>query len=201
MAQACVIITGIPAADPGRRSTFLIRALVVLGFATLVAAGPIDKLDSSWKTYRNKQLNYCMSYPSRWVRGEAFDGAGIYFEVGARRSSLPIAEINFAQLEDNSSEAAEYVQLHLDNLRKFQRVESLELIENRSIQLVDGNGLLTKNRYRDPLDGKDWVDEMAVALRGNVLYRFQLECRAKDITRFEPVFTRVVGSLRVGCNR
>jgi hypothetical protein len=61
-----------------------------------VNAGGIPKQDRSWKRYYNSSFGYCVSYPSRWIRGEAFDGAGLFVKTGASRFSRPMGAMDFA---------------------------------------------------------------------------------------------------------
>jgi hypothetical protein len=165
-----------------------------------ILAGSASKLDSAWRTYANKKLGYCVEYPSRWVRATAFEGEGIYFETGEKKFSLPIAEIDVSVLDDKILQTEDYVRIHLEGLRKFERAEQVEILESRAIALPNAAGLLNKNRYFDPQDGKPWVDELVVAVHGQKLYRLELECRADRIGRFEPVFARVLKSFRLDCN-
>src|SRR5947209_7359511 len=68
--------------------------LALLACAYCISAGAFSKLDSSWKTYSNPKLGFCVEYPARWVRSSAFEGDGMYFETGVKKFSLPIGEID-----------------------------------------------------------------------------------------------------------
>ena len=185
------------------------RALIYLfclQAVTLAIAAPHpSKQDASWKTYSNKDLGYCISYPARWVRGEAFDGAGMYFESGVKKFSKPLGEMDIGPLSGSRPDAAsspvEYVQVHLDGLRKFERAQQLEVLEQRNIDLLGMTGFFTKDRYFDPQDRATWVDEIVLAKHGDTLFRLELACRADQLDRFEPVFTRFVASFQFECNR
>ncbi len=83
----------------------------------------------------------------------------------------------------------ENVQAHLDGLKKFERAQKLELLDKHEMQLVGSSALFTKDRYYDPLERASWVDEIVFTSRSQTLYRLELECRADQLTRFEPVFT------------
>jgi hypothetical protein len=182
-----------------------LRLLAFLACAYCISPGPgfsgsSSKLDSAWRTYSNKQLGYCVEYPSRWVREKAVEGDGIYFETGEKKFSLPIAEIDVSVVDDQPLQTEDYVRIHLEGLRKFERAEQVEILESRAIALPNLAGLLNKNRYFDPQDGKPWVDELVVAVYGEKLYRLELECRADRIERFEPVFSHMLKSFRLECN-
>ena len=164
-----------------------------------------SKQDSSWKTYSNKDLGYCISYPARWVRGEAFDGAGMYFETGVKKFSKPLGEIDVGPLSgiqpEGVSSPVEYVQVHLDGLKKFERAQKLEVLEEHEINLVGSTALFTKDKYFDPQDRATWVDEIVLAKHGGRVFRLELACRADQLGRFEPVFTRFINSFQFECNR
>ncbi len=166
----------------------------------LLPAGSSTRLDDSWKTYANKQGGYCISYPTRWVRGDALDGTGMWVESGVKKFSIPQGEMDVIVVSEPATRMAEYLQSHLEGLEKFERAEKVELLENRAIALPGASGLLAKARYFDPQDGSTWIDEVVLAKREDVLYRLELECRAGQLDRFERVFTRFVESFRLDCN-
>lgn len=124
----------------------------------------------------------------------------MYFETGVQKFSLPIGEIDVSVLRDKPLQTADYLKVHLEQLRKFERAEQLELLETRSITLSDIGGFLTRNRYFDPQDQRPWFDELVVVGRGDRLFRLELECRAESLPRFEPVFSRVLNSFHLNCN-
>jgi hypothetical protein len=143
-----------------------------------------------------------VEYPAHWVRAAAFDGDGMYFETGVKKFSLPIGEIDVSILRDGIVPLQDYIKLHVENLRKFERAQDVEVLETRAITLGDLSGVLTRNRYFDPQDAKPWIDELVVVTRrdNEKVYRLELECRADVVQRFEAVFTRVLNSFHVDCN-
>lgn len=176
-------------------------------FIVPASAGSASKQDSAWKRYHNPQWGYCVSYPSRWLKGDAFDGAGIFVEAGVRRRSRPVGEIDVGALPNQSNTVGDplaftliqSLQAHLDGLKKFERAEEMEVLEKRDTQLFGSSALFTKDRYYDPQDRAKWIDEIVFANRNQTLYRLELECRADQLARFEPVFTHVVSTFQFGC--
>ena len=190
--------------------------LCCLGLSTFVAYAfaasppkPVSppKQDRSWKQYRNQQLGYCLTYPSRWLRGDAFDGAGFYVETGVKKYSRPLGEIDVGVLPPLSGEVPhtsavsliEDLQLHLEGLKTFERAENMEVLEKRSMQFLGSPALFTKDRYYDPQDRHNWIDEVVFVQRNNILFRFELECSADQLARFESVFTRLLDSFQFEC--
>jgi hypothetical protein len=162
----------------------------------------IPKLDRAWKRYRNAQWGYCVSYPSRWLRGDAFDGAGLFVETGIKKFSNPLGEIDVAAISPLQSakiSLADVVKVHLDGLRKFERAQRMEILETREIPLFDTKALFTKERYYDPQDRAHWIGELVFCRRKGVLYRLELTCRNDQLERFEPVFTRVLSTFQFEC--
>jgi hypothetical protein len=173
---------------------FGLMALVCLWGAKVPST---HRLDSAWKKYSNGDLGYCVSYPSRWQRGEAFDGAGMYFATGLKKYARPSGEIDISAFSD--LKPVEYLKTHLEGLKKFERAEKLRVLEQREMPLLGGVALFTKDTYFDPLDSTDWMDEMVLAKYQGMLYRLELECRADQVSRFEPVFAQFVQSFRFDC--
>ncbi len=173
----------------------------------LASAGSPNKLDNSWKRYRNPQWGYCVSYPTRWYKGDAFEGSGLFVETGVKRFSKPTGEIDVAAVSaasENASHTASLtlvddLKLHLDGLAKFERAERMEVLEQRSLNLTGKPALFTKDRYYDPLERSTWIEELVFAHRNDVLYRLELQCRADQVERFEPVFTRFVNTFQFDC--
>lgn len=156
------------------------------------------RLDSAWKRYVNQHLGYCVSYPSRWSRGEAFDGAGMHFEVGVKKLARPSGEMDISGF--SNLKPVEYLQTHLEGLKKFERAEHLEVLEQREIPFLGQVALFTKDSYFDPQNRTDWIDEIVLVRYEKMLYRLELECRADQIARFEPIFEQFVQSFRFGCD-
>jgi hypothetical protein len=170
------------------------------------AASP-PKQDRSWKQYRNQELGYCVSYPSRWLKGDAFEGGGFYVATGLKKHSRPLGEIDVGVLPPLSVEAPhtaavsliENLQAHLDGLKTFERARNMEVLETRSSQFLGSPALFTKDRYYDPQDRHTWIDEVVFVQRANRLFRLELECAADQIERFEPVFTHLLSSFQFEC--
>lgn len=180
------------------------RLLLLSGFSLTFVYGwggrapSTHHLDSAWKKYSNADFGYCVEYPSRWLRGKAFDGAGMYFESGLKTYSRPQGEIDITALSDLKT--VDYLQTHFEGLKRFERAENLQVLDQREMPLPGATALFTKDGYSDPLDHTEWIDEIVLARNSNTLYRLELECRRDQIDRFEPVFARFVQSFRVDCS-
>jgi len=181
--------------------------LACLFIAAAWGRGNFDqKLDRSWKRYRNGDYGYCISYPSRWQRGEAFDGAGLFVETGAKRYSRPTGAIDFAAISTLPKDAravpvslVDNLQDHLAGLRKFERAERMEILEKRELRVQGSAALFTKHRYYDPQERATWMEEVLFVNRNETVYRLELDCRADQIERFAPVFEYLVGTLQFDC--
>jgi hypothetical protein len=180
----------------------------LISAAVLCAGSFTEKQDRSWKAYANPQWGYCVSYPSRWLKGDAFDGAGIYVETGSKKYSRPMGEIDIGVLAEEAPPAARATQLklvddletHFDGLKKFERAEAIEILEKRDMELLGNAALFTKDRYYDPQERARWVEEIIFARHKGALYRLELECRDDQLARFEPVFQMFVSTFRFDCN-
>ncbi len=184
-----------------------------LAFSSLLAAwghGNTNfeqKLDRSWKHYRNPEYGYCVSIPSRWMKGEAFEGAGLYVESGARKFSRPMGSIDFEAISSAPKDArilpvnlADSLQDHLTVLKKFERAERMEILEKRDVHLQGSAALFTKDRYYDPQERATWMEEVLFVNRNDTLYRFELDCRADQIERFAAVFEHLVDTVQFDCS-
>jgi hypothetical protein len=183
-----------------------------LAFSSLLAAawghGSFEqRLDRSWKRYRNNEYGYCVSIPARWVKGEAFEGAGLYVETGVKKFSRPMGAIDFEALLSPPKDAralpanlAENLTDHLSVLQKFERAERLEILEKHETSLQGSEALFAKDRYYDPQERATWIEEMLFVNRNETVYRFELDCLADQIERFEPVFDHLVASVQFDCS-
>lgn len=197
------VCDAIPVAQRHHRLLFHSFAFSSL-LAFAASAGPTLKQDSAWRQYRNQHWGYCVSYPSRWLKGDAFEGAGIFVETGVKKHSRPVAEIDVAALPNRLDDPGAFtlvqdLQSHFDGLKKFERAEQLEILEKRETKLLGNAALFTKDRYYDPQDRAKWIEEIVFADRKEALYRLELECRADQLGRFEPVFAHFVSSFQFDC--
>lgn len=165
------------------------------------------KQDRSWKLYSNPEWGYCVSYPSRWLKGDAFDGAGIFVETGISKYSKPIGSMDVGVLPNRSSGVAltapvnflDDFKVHLDGLKKFERAESVEILDKREMQILGDSALFIKDSYYDPQDRAKWAEEIVFTRHKGMLYRLELDCRADQLARFEPVFDLFVRTFRFDC--
>jgi len=173
----------------------------------LFGADRTNRLDRVWKRYRNEQFGYCVDYPARWLKSEAFDGAGMWVGAGAKKHSLPLGEMDVRALRDGVSEhlqtasvsLTESATIYFHDRKQFQRAQDIQVIDQHAMRLLDAPALFIKDQYRDPLDRHMWIDEVIFAARQQILYRIELECRADQIGRFEPIFQRFAASFQFQC--
>ena len=193
-----------------KRGYFLLTGCLALlsGWGVLAAPGSTNRLDRAWRQYKNAQQGYCVSYPAHWSKGDAFEGAGLFVETGLKKFSKPSGEIDVAAVApqpqaDTQTAPVSLVddlKLHLAGLAKFERAERLQVLEQRPLTLAGKPALFTKDQYYDPLERTTWIEELVFAQRGEVIYRLELECRADELDRFEPVFTRFISSFEFDCS-
>ncbi len=180
-------------------------AAVLFSFA-LAQAGPVPRQDTAWKRYRNPGANFCVSYPSKWLVTDVYEGSGIVFSSGAKKHSRPSGEIDIsAQPIPNSLTETSFTlggdfQTHVEGLKRFVRATDLEILDKRDLSLFGTSALWAKDRYTDPLDHSSWLEEIVLTRRENVLYRIELECRSEQAARFESVFNQIVASFQPGCS-
>jgi hypothetical protein len=159
------------------------------------------KDDRSWKNYYNQQGGYCVDYPSRWLTGEALDGAGFVLIPAPSRHSSSVAEIDGAMLplDAAGSTLLEEGQLHLKDRNKFGLAEKIELVDQHETSLFGAPALFLRDIYVDPQSRREMVDEIVFATHGGVLYRLELATRADELKRFDAVFQHLVNSFRFDC--
>lgn len=186
---------------------FLLGTLVVSSAVTGLARqrSELSKDDRSWKQYANRQTGYCVSYPRRWQKGDAFEGAGMYALTGTTRSSLPAGALDITAFPDAPAALTKIslsgdMQAHLDGLRKYVKAEETQVLEERRLTVAGAEALLLKARYFDPRERSFWVEEVLLTRRNGMLYRMELQSRADQIRRFEPVFARFAASFQFDCH-
>ena len=167
------------------------------------AAGTGTKLtakqDVSWKHYFNRDAKYCIGYPNRWLREQTPDGSGFTLATGVNRFSMPVGEMDIT-VTRATDDAAHLIEAHLEGVKKFVRASNIELLEKREMVVSGASAVFTKDRYRDPLEKADWIEELVLARHNNALYRLEMVCRADHVSRFELMFLRFVHSLELDCN-
>lgn len=156
------------------------------------------KQDLSWKRYVDKESGFCIAYPNRWIRQETSESAGLSFATGVKRFSMPIGEMDV--IASTAEDPVRFVEAHLEGVKKFVRAQDVEVTDHHELTVSDNPALFTKDRYRDPLEKAEWVEELVLTRYKNVLYRMEMVCRADSIARFEPIFSRFVGSFQFECN-
>jgi hypothetical protein len=169
--------------------------------------GSTASRDSVWKRYYNSDGKYCVSYPARWYKADAFEGSGLYVATGVKKHSRATGEIDVAFFRDPLKTTShtpvvalkEDFEAHVEGLTKFERAERMQVMEQRTIDISGSAGLLTKDRYYDPQDRSTWVEEILSVYHSNQIYRVELECKADQLQRFEPVFSRLISSLQFDC--
>jgi hypothetical protein len=175
-------------------------------FSSLLAGGGIPKQDRAWKRYYNPSFGYCVSYPSRWLRGDAFDGAGLFVKTGTSKFSRPLGSIDFGVLDSPPADArlapinlVEDLRIHLAGLRKFERAERMEILEQRELTFLGHSALFTKNRYYDPQERENWAEEVLFINRNGTLFRLELQCHLDQLSRFEPIFSHLMQTFQFDC--
>jgi hypothetical protein len=180
--------------------------LCCFAFSSLLTAGSVPKQDRAWKRYYNPQYGYCVSYPSRWFKGEAFDGAGLFVKTGESKYSRTLGSMDFGVIDPSPEELrpahislVDDLRLHLAGLRKFERAERMEILEQRELTFLGHPALFTKNRYYDPQERANWAEEILFINREGMLYRLELQCRLDRLIRFEPVFSQLMKTFQFDC--
>lgn len=189
-----------------RRIGWHLIFLPCFAFSSLLIAGSVPKQDRAWKTYHNPRYGYCVSYPSRWFKGEAFDGAGLFVKTGERKYSRTLGSMDFGVIDTSPAGArlapinlADDLRLHLAGLQKFERAERIEILEQRELMFLGYPALFTKNRYYDPQERSHWAEEILFINRNGTLYRLELQCRLDRLSRFEPVFSQLMKTFQFDC--
>jgi hypothetical protein len=177
--------------------------------AAFVTGGSIqNKQDTVWKRYYNPEAGYCVDYPARWYKADAFDGSGLYVMTGMKKHSRATGEIDIGRFRESASKEAhpanislqDVFQTHMDGLKKFERAERMEVLEQRPMDIGGVPGLFTKDRYYDPQDRSTWMEEVLFIQSKGEMYRIELECKADQMDRFEPVFSHLVSTIQFSCS-
>ena len=180
-----------------------VACLAVFAYGSQGRGADVPKEDRAWKRYANKEWGYCISYPRRWHRGQAFDGAGLYAAVNRKNSSLPIGALDVAAFADGPAVTRvgfhSDVEAHLEGLRRFAHAQDTEILEQRAFPLSGTDGLFVKARYFDPVERSEWIEELVFARHNGVLYRLELQTQEQYLSRFEAVFARFAQSLALEC--
>ena len=159
--------------------------------------------DRAWKRYTNHAVGYCVNYPRRWWKAEAFDGAGMYVTTGVTKYSLPSGALDISAAPDvpalKTISLSTDMQADIDSLSKFVKAEDTKVLEQHRLTIADSDALYLKARYFDPRERSSSVKEIVLTRRDGLLYRLELQARSDQLRRFEPVFDRFVNSFQFDC--
>ena len=72
-------------------------------------------------------------------------------------------------------------------------------MEQHRLMVGGAEALFLKTRYFDPRERSFWIEEIILTRRNGLLYRMELQSRADQIRRFEPVFARFASSFQFDC--
>ncbi len=188
---------------PFSRLLFLVCS--VLALSTAVGAQNQPRQDRAWKHYVDKQAGYCISYPSRWIRGDRSEN-GLYFTTGVTRYSTPIALLDVSTTADDTSLSSAVpvslttdYQSHVEGLEKFIRVNGVQTLDQRKLTVGGQPALFTRAQYADPKEKSNWMEAIVLLHREHMLYRLELQSQARSWSRFEPVFQHFVDSFQTDC--
>lgn len=194
---------------PFRRSSCCL-GLLALTYASIQALGyeGIPREDKAWKTYLNKEIGYCVSYPSRWIKAVGFEGTGISVTTGKTRYGLPIASLDITNISDEVASdtvptktinLSDDYETHLSGLKQFVKAEQIETLEEKPLAISGLNALFTRARYYDPKEKTGWIEEVVFTRHNAMTFRLELQTKASSFARFQPVFQRFVDSFQVEC--
>jgi hypothetical protein len=174
--------------------------LLVCAACCAFGASP-PKEDTTWKNYYNPQGSYCVDYLSRWVSGDAFEGAGFFLNPPLNPHFSSLAEMDVAVLDDDPEAASlpDEVKMHMDGLSKFVLAEKMHLQEQHDTELSGGKALFSSATYYDPQNRAPMVEELVFADHSGKLYRLTLSTGADQLQRFEPLFQHLVRSFQFDC--
>lgn len=127
--------------------------------------------------------------------------------TGLKKHSRPVGEIDIAVFRDTAADAARTTPIslkddfdvHVNGLKKFERAQQMEVLDQHPMQVAGAPGLFTKDRYYDPQDRSAWLEEVLFVQRKTDVYRVELECPADQVNRFEPVFLHLISTLQFDC--
>src|SRR5438132_1321273 len=110
----------------GNFRTVVLSFALACAFSGLASSGEgVPRLDRVWKRYLNRSVGFCLSYPGRWRKGDALDGAGFVVATGVKKYSLPIGSMDVTALPDEVPHVTPTGMLltddfrnHLEGLRK-----------------------------------------------------------------------------------
>jgi hypothetical protein len=178
-------------------------------FMASVDAGsaPTARLDSAWAHYYNAEARYCVSYPQRWYKSDVLDGSGLYVMSGPKKHARATGEIDVVLFQAAASHDVHTASVslkdsyesHVEGLKKFERAERMEVMEQHPVEVAGVAGLFTKDKYYDPQDRSNWIEEVIFVERAGGVYRLEMECKADQVSRFEPVFSHLVRSFQFEC--
>ena len=168
------------------------------------------RTQGSWPRYINSRWDFCVNYPSSWHKNEGLNGGGVM--VYPKEQCELDLESNIAiggspgQLSESPDESRlptleEHFAYSVEALKKWAHATNIEVVSKTSRVLEGHPALLTMIRYVDAQRGKSWIrEEETIEYPKGAFFSVALQCHPDERPAFQPIFDRIVASVKLQCN-
>ena len=163
---------------------------------------------SHWKTYRNANYNFSLSYPATtWSKYEGVDRNGARLTPRDRSKFHLQPEIGAGGAvgqpsdpdESRSRNLEEDFQSGLEALKEYGHARNLAVLSNVRTTIQGLPAIASTIRYEDSANGSIWLykEILIHAESGSPTYHLGLRCSPDDTGILVPLFDRIVKTFRI----
>ncbi len=187
---------------------YSLALLLSLGVsASLPGRSPSVEI-SGWKTYRNTNYNFSLSYPSGgWSKDEGVDRNGVRLALRDKRQFHLRPEIEAGGAVGQPSDADETrsrnieedFQVGLDGLENYSNARNLSVLSKVSTKVQGLPAIVSTIRFEDSSNGHVWFNK-EILIHGvgdSPTYHLTLHCSPDDASVLVPLFDKICKTFRI----
>jgi hypothetical protein len=183
---------------PGNLSAFLLA--LALGAQSPPVKNP------GWKTYKNANYNFSLTYPTRWSSYEGVDRNGVLLTPHDIRQFHLRPEIGVGGSVGQPSDADEArsrtieedFQFGLASLKEYGHARNLVVVSKVTTKMQGLLAVESTIRYEDGSNGTNWFDkQILIHSDDSTTYHLGLHCSPDDASVLLPLFDRICRSFRI----
>ncbi|MGH9374960.1 MAG: hypothetical protein ACRD1J_02205 [Terriglobia bacterium] len=177
---------------------------LVLAVSCFLALGLISSAATTRTAeYSNRRWGFCIAYPSTWTYYEPFDGSGV--ELRPITDSDGVISLSALPTQPRDSDPSdlqtplEGIEAGLQYMSASGEAHDLRVMQKHEERFLGHAAATVTFTYRDR-GGVYWLaKEIDFSAPSRVTFHLGLKVPPEETQRFEPVFERVVRSLKLNC--
>ena len=187
---------------------YSLALLLSLGVSASLPGRSPSVESSRWKTYRNTNYNFSLSYPSGgWSKDEGVNRNGVRLAlrdkrqfIFGRRSKQVVRLGNLSDADETRNRNIEEdFQVGLDGLKNYSNARNLSVLSKVGTKVQGLPAIVSTIRFEDSSNGHVWFNkEILIHGEGDSpTYHLTLHCSPDDASVLVPLFDRICKTFRI----